>query len=64
MEPKRISPKDAHGRLESGEALLVCAYSDEEMCKTMNLQGSISLQEFESRISSVSRDQEIVFYCA
>ena len=64
MEPTRISPKDVHERLESGEALLVCAYSDEEMCKTMNLPGSILLGEFESKVSSVPKDQEIVFYCA
>jgi hypothetical protein len=64
MEPTRISPEDAHERLESGEALLVCAYPDEEMCRTMNLQGSISLRDFESMISSQSKAQEIVFYCA
>jgi hypothetical protein len=64
MEPERISPAEVHERLESGKALLICAYSDEEMCKTMNLQGSISLGEFESTVSSVSSDQEIVFYCA
>jgi hypothetical protein len=64
MEPERISPTDVHERLESGEAHLVCAYSDEEKCKKMNLQGSISLKEFESKLSSVSKEQEIVFYCA
>lgn len=64
MEPERISAEDARERLESGKALLVCAYSDEETCKTMNLEGSIILKEFESRISSVPKDQDIVFYCA
>ena len=64
MEPERISPNDVHERLESGEALLVCAYSDEETCKKMNLQGSISLIEFESNLSSLSKEKEIVFYCA
>jgi hypothetical protein len=62
--PVRISPHEARQKLESGVALLVCAYSDEKMYKSMNLQGSISLKEFESRLPSAPKAQEIVFYCA
>jgi hypothetical protein len=30
----------------------------------VQLQGSISLVEFESRLSGLPKDQEIIFYCA
>ncbi|RJP22631.1 MAG: ArsR family transcriptional regulator [Candidatus Abyssobacteria bacterium SURF_5] len=63
-EAKRINPHEAHDKVESGEALLVCAYDDEQKCKSMKLEGSISLKEMESRLSSVPKEKEIIFYCA
>jgi hypothetical protein len=50
--------------LKAGKAILVCAYEDESKFKKMRLQGAISLSEFKSKLSSLSKDQEIVFYCA
>jgi len=61
-EAKRISAKDARSRITSGQALLVCAYEDEEKFRKMHLQGAISLREFTSRLPVLSREQEIVFY--
>ena len=63
-EPERISVEEVRRKLKSGEVLLVCAYDDEERFRSMHLEGAISFQEFESRLPSLSNDQEIVFYCA
>jgi len=63
-EPKRVSPEEIHQKLKAGKALLVCAYEDESKFKKVHLQGAISLSEFKSKLSSLSKAQEIVFYCA
>ena len=62
--PIRISPEETRQKVTSGSALLVCAYDDEQKCKQLHLQGAITLTVFESRLSSLTRDQEIIFYCA
>ena len=64
MEPERISPQEAYEKVTSGKCSLVCAYEDEQKCKLITLEGAISLAEFKRRLPSLSRDQEIVFYCA
>jgi len=61
-EPKRITPEEVHKKLKAGEVLLVCAYEDETKFKMMWLQGAISLNEFKSKLPSLAKDQEIVFY--
>jgi hypothetical protein len=63
-EPKRISPEEIYEKLKAGKVLLVCAYEDEAKFKKMRLQEAISFREFRSKLSSLSKDQEIVFYCA
>jgi len=60
----RISPQDTYRQVTSGQAILVCAYADENQCNTMMLQGAISLKEFESRLPNLRKDQPIIFYCA
>ncbi len=42
--------------------ILVCAYNDEEEYKRINLEGSISLTEFYSKLPQYSKDQEIIFF--
>ena len=61
-EPERVTPEEVHQKLKSGTILLVCAYEDEAKFKKMQLQGAISFSEFRSKLSSLSKDQEIVFY--
>jgi hypothetical protein len=63
-EPERIPPEETHQKVKTGQALLVCAYGDEEKCKKMRLEGAISLSEFQLRFPSLAQDQEIIFYCA
>jgi len=61
---EQISAKEAHERVASGKALLVCAYRDEDACRKVQLEGSMSLLEFESRLSGLPKHQEVIFYCA
>ena len=61
-EPERIPPEEAYQKLKNGTALLVCAYEDEMKFKTMQLEEAISLNEFKSKLPSLAKDQEIVFY--
>ena len=61
-EPQRITPEETNQKLKTGKTLLVCAYEDESKFKMMRLQGAISFSEFKSKIPSVSKDQEIIFY--
>jgi len=63
-EPVRVPPEEVRQKVGSGAALLVCAYEDEEKFKMLHLQGAISLTEFRSRLTSLSKDQEVIFYCA
>ena len=62
--PILISPEETRQKVTSGSALLVCAYDDEQKCKQLHLQGAITFTAFESQLSSITRDHEIIFYCA
>jgi len=63
-EPQRVTVEEVYEGLKSGKVLLVCAYEDEAKFKRMQLEGAISLSEFRSKLPSMAKDQEIVFYCA
>ena len=60
--PKRVSAEDVHGKLQSGQALLVCAYESDVKFRQATFEGAVSCSEFERRKSSLPRDLEIVFY--
>ena len=57
-----IDAQQAHAKAESNQVLLVCAYEDEAKCRKLNLDGSISLASFKSRVNSLPKSQEIIFY--
>jgi rhodanese-related sulfurtransferase len=61
---QRISVEEARRKVKANEALLVCAYDDAEKYKKLNLEGSISFSSFQSRLSSLPKNKEIIFYCA
>ena len=61
-EPIRVAPEEIYEKVKSGRALLVCAYEDEAKFKKMQLEGAISFNEFKSKLPSLLKDQEIVFY--
>ncbi len=58
----RITAEEAHRELQSGTALLVCAYADVAKCNQMRLQGAMPLAELERRRPTLSKSQRIVFY--
>jgi len=64
VKPDLIGPRETSEKLRNGNALLVCAYHDEEKFKTYHLERAISMSAFKSIIPSLSKDQEIIFYCA
>lgn len=60
--PERISPKETYEKLK-GRDFLVCAYDDNDKCRQLYPKGVISFTEFKSKLPSLSKDQEIIFYC-
>jgi rhodanese-related sulfurtransferase len=63
MEAPRIRPQEAKEKVQHGEAILVCAYEDEEKCSKMHLEGAIHMQELEEKLPELDKEQEIIFYC-
>jgi hypothetical protein len=61
-EAVQLSPEEVYLKVISEKAILVCAYSDDEEYKRINLEGSMSLSEFYSLLPQYSKDQEIIFY--
>lgn len=44
---RRITPDEARRRMDSGKALLVCAYESDEKFRSMHLEGTESLHQFQ-----------------
>jgi hypothetical protein len=64
-EVPRIDVEEAQRKVTSEGAILVCAYGDEDKCRTMNLAGSVPLAVFRSKLSTtLPRNHPIIFYCA
>ena len=63
-EIARVTPADARRAVMDGKALFVCAYESEELCAKMRLEGSISLGQFQARLATLDKGQEVIFYCA
>jgi hypothetical protein len=59
----RVGVEEAWRGVESGRALLVCAY-DDARCARVPLQGAIPVSALERRTATLPKDQAIVFYCA
>jgi len=64
IQVERIEVGEAYRKVKSARAILVCGYDDESTFRTMRLEGAISLRDFESRLSTLSKEQEIIFYCS
>ena len=60
----RISPKEVRDKVQAGLALLVCAYQSDEKFNMNHLAGALSYGYFMKKINGLSKEQEIVFYCA
>jgi hypothetical protein len=64
MSAQRLDPGEARRDVDSGDALLVCAYDDEEKCQNYALPNALLLSELSAREKTLSNDREIIFYCA
>lgn len=62
--PVRVKPQEARDRVKTGGTILVCAYDSDEKFAVFHLEGAQSLSNFESLLPSLSKEQEIIFYCA
>jgi len=60
----RISAEETKKKVSSKEALLVCAYEEDEKFKDMQLEGATSYKEFKKKVAALPTDQEIIFYCS
>ncbi|HJV64612.1 MAG TPA: ArsR family transcriptional regulator [Geomonas sp.] len=60
----RIAPQEAQARVQSGQALLVCAYDDDEKFRSLHLEKALSLRQFREVEPSLPKDKELIFYCA
>ena len=60
----RMSPEDVRQKVTSGSAFLVCAYDDDEKFRRLHLEDALSFAEFKSKLPTLTKEQEIVFYCA
>ena len=63
-EVERIDAAAARRKVQSGQALLVCAYEDEAKCASMTLEGAVSFGEFRQMLDTLPKDREVILYCA
>jgi hypothetical protein len=60
--PEPIGPRETRQKLQSGSnALLVCIYS-QMMYDKSQLEGAISLEQLESRLGTIPKETELIFY--
>ena len=65
VEFKRVTPQDVRPRMREPDGpLLICAYEDEDKCRSVRLDGALTLKEFQHRLPTIRKDRELVFYCA
>lgn len=60
----RVRPEEIRERVQSGAALLVCAYDDDEKFKNFRLQNALSLRQFREVEPTLPKEKELIFYCA
>lgn len=59
----RVVAEEVKPRIDSGTALLVCAYDSEEKFQANHLEGAISLSDFKEKVATLDKETELVFYC-
>lgn len=64
VRPRRLYAWDLAHRIAQGpdHPLVVCADEAEMAAGRLNIEGAVSLQQFESMQGSIPKDREIVFY--
>ena len=59
---ERIDVKSARDLVLSGEALLICSYTD-ETSESNRLDGAILMSELKNRLDRLPLNQMLIFYC-
>ncbi len=62
-KPTTIDATQAREKSQQGQAVLVCAYEDDSKCGEVLLDGAIPYSQLAARLASMSKQDEIVFYC-
>ncbi len=60
---ERVSVAEARKRLSSSDALVVCAYEDQDKCEKIRLAGALTYNELKAMETSLSTARELIFYC-
>ena len=61
-EANRISPEETRVKVLIGQALLVCAYTDDTKLAQYHLEGAITLSALQDQTGELPKNQEIIFY--
>ena len=64
MAAPKIDVKQARHDVEVSDALLVCAYDSEDKFASNRLQSAIALDELRGKEEELSKQRELIFYCA
>ena len=64
MDIERIDARQAREHVTHGDALLVCAYDNQEKFLDNHLGGALSLEDLQTFEDDLPRSREIIFYCA
>ena len=64
MSAQKIDARQARQDVEAADALLVSAYDSNEKFKANHLEGAIPLGELQSKEDKLSKQRELIFYCA
>jgi hypothetical protein len=64
MPIRRIAPEDVRSEVGSGDALLICAYDDQDKCGKYHLTHAVALDELQVHLSTLPKDRKLIFYCA
>jgi hypothetical protein len=57
-----VGAAEARTRSMQHDVLVVCSYADNR-CRKILFEGALLRSEFEARLPSFSKEQEIIFYC-
>jgi len=61
---ERVSAVEIRDRIQTGDALLVCAYDSDDKFASFHLEGAVSFSEFQPMTPTLVKNKELVFYCA
>ena len=60
----RVSAAEVHQRVKKGQALLICAYDNDDKFAKMALEGAIPRSKFTDRLPRTPKNRQLIFYCA